>query len=256
MAGEDRTSCRVGEGGESGAKWIGLHLVFSYLVIYDAGRFARTAEAVKGVPAAGPRRPVAATTAGRDTLPRMGKLVYRMNVSLDGFVETPDRSLDWTTVDEELHTWFADRIREEDALLYGRRLYELMAAFWPTAESDPATTDYMREFARVWNAKPKVVFSTTLDRVDSNSRLVRGDVAEQLALIRRDFGGDLEVAGPNLAAQFIRSGLVDEYHLVVHPVILGAGTPFFPRLETPIRLRLLESRTFASGASYLAYTVR
>jgi dihydrofolate reductase len=186
----------------------------------------------------------------------MGKLVYCMNVSLDGYVETPDRSLDWTSVDEELHTWFADRIREEDALLYGRRLYELMTAYWPTAESDPAATDYMLDFARVWNPKPKVVFSTTLDRVDFNSRLARGDVVEQFALIRREFSGDLEVAGPNLAAQFIRAGLVDEYRLVVHPVILGAGTPFFPRLETPIRLRLVDSRTFASGAKYLAYTTR
>lgn len=186
----------------------------------------------------------------------MGKLVYCMNVSLDGYVETPDRSLDWTSVDEELHTWFADRIREEDALLYGRRLYELMAAYWPTAESDPAATDYMRDFARVWNPKPKVVFSSTLARVDFNSRLARGEVGEQLALIRREFSGDLEVAGPNLAAQFIRAGLVDEYGLVVHPVILGAGTPFFPRLETPIRLRLVDSRNFPSGVRYLAYAAR
>ncbi|MDQ3871164.1 MAG: dihydrofolate reductase family protein [Chloroflexota bacterium] len=183
----------------------------------------------------------------------MGKVTYLMNVSLDGYVETPDHDLDWTIVDEELHTWFTDRAREADAFLYGRRLYELMAAYWPTAESDPAATDYMLEFARVWNEKPKIVFSSTLAGVDWNSRLVRGDVGQELTRLRAEFGGDLDVGGPTLASAFIRRGLVDEYQLVVHPVILGAGTPFFPKLETPIRLRQTETRTFASGAVYLGY---
>ena len=92
----------------------------------------------------------------------MGKLIYLMNVSLDGYVETPDDALDWTNVDEELLTSFNDRARESDAFLYGRRLYEVMAAYWPTAESDPAATGPMIEFARIWNPKPKVVFSSTL----------------------------------------------------------------------------------------------
>jgi dihydrofolate reductase len=183
----------------------------------------------------------------------MGKLIYSMNVSLDGYVETPDHSLDWTTVDEELHTWFGDRMREADALLYGRRLYEVMAAYWPYAESDPSATDYMLDFARVWNPKPKVVFSTTLDRVEWNSRLVSGDVGEVLGLLRTEFEGDLDVGGPTLAAEFIRRGLVDEYQLLVHPVILGAGTPFFPTLERPIGLRQIETRRFASGVVYLGF---
>jgi dihydrofolate reductase len=89
----------------------------------------------------------------------MGKLVYLMNVSLDGYVETPDHSLDWATVDEEIHCWFNDRSRETDAFLYGRRLYEVMNAFWPTAESLPSAPDYIVDFARVWNATPKIVFS-------------------------------------------------------------------------------------------------
>ncbi len=183
----------------------------------------------------------------------MGKLVYLMNVSLDGYVETPDHSLDWTDVDEELHTWFNDRNRETDAFLYGRRLYEVMAAYWPTAESDPSATDYMLDFARVWNEKPKVVFSSTLTAVHWNSRLVSGDVGDELARLRAEFDGDLAVGGPTLASAFIRRGLVDEYRLVVHPVILGAGTPFFPELETPIRLRQTEIRRFDSGVTYLGY---
>ena len=183
----------------------------------------------------------------------MGKLVYLMNVSLDGYVETPDHSLDWTVVDEELHRWFNDRSRETDAFLYGRRLYEVMNAFWPTAESLPSAPDYIIDFARVWNATPKIVFSTSLDHVDGNSRLVSGDVDDVLARLRAEFPGELSVAGPTLAAQFIQRGLVDEYRVVVHPVILGAGLPFFPGLERPVGLRLTETRRFASGATCQSY---
>jgi dihydrofolate reductase len=186
----------------------------------------------------------------------MGKLIYMMNVSLDGYVETPEHSLDWTKVDEELLGWFNDRTREVDASLYGRRMYELMAAYWPTAESDPSATEAMREFARIWNPMPKIVFSSTLTTVEWNSRLVRGDVEAELARLRTEFDGDLDLGGARLAAEFIRRGLVDEYRLLVHPVVLGAGTPFFPPLESPIRLRLEETRTFDSGVLYLGYTTR
>ncbi len=183
----------------------------------------------------------------------MGRLVYLMNVSLDGYVETPEHSLDWAITDEEILSWFNDQERETEADLYGRRLYEVMAAYWPTALSDPAATPAMLEFARIWNPKPKVVFSTTLASVDWNSRLVRGDVGEELARLRIEFDGTLEVGGPTLAAAFIRRGLVDEYRLVVHPVILGGGTPYFPRLDAPIRLRPTETRSFANGCRYLGY---
>ena len=184
----------------------------------------------------------------------MSKLIYLMNVSLDGYVGTPDHGLDWTTVDDELHEWFNQQMRGLDASIYGRRLYEVMAAYWPTAESDPGATGPMVDFARIWNPMPKVVFSRTLQRVDWNSRLVTGDVGDELAKLRAEFAGDLAVGGPTLAAAFIERGLVDGYRLVVHPVILGAGTPFFPRLERPVGLRLVETRTFASGATYLGYT--
>jgi len=101
-----------------------------------------------------------------EVLTRMGRLVYSMSVSLDGFVETASRSLDWVMVDEELHSFFNDEAREMSAFLYGRRLYQLMVDYWPTAETDPSATPAMREFARIWKDKPKVVFSRTLDRVD------------------------------------------------------------------------------------------
>jgi dihydrofolate reductase len=183
----------------------------------------------------------------------MGKLIYLLNVSLDGYVETPDHSVDWTIVDDELHSWFNDRTRETAASLYGRGLYETMSAYWPTADADPSATDTMREFGRIWLAMPKIVFSKSLESVDWNSRLVRGDVETELARVRDEFKGDLDVGGATLAASFIRRGLVDEYHLMVHPVVLGAGTPYFPELDRPIRLRPIDERTFASGVRYLAY---
>ena len=186
----------------------------------------------------------------------MSTLTYLMNVSLDGYVETPERGLEWADVDDELHAWFNERERASEASLYGRRIYELMAAFWPTAHEDPAATPVVREFARIWNAKPKIVFSSTLERVASNSRLVRGDPVAALDGLRAEFPGGLDVAGPTLAAAFIARDLVDRYQLVVHPVILGAGTPYLPPLDRRIDLRLVRRHDFASGAIALEYERR
>ena len=183
----------------------------------------------------------------------MGKLIYLLNVSLDGFIETPDHSLEWATVDDELHTWFNDHSRALAGELYGRRLWDVMSAYWPTGEDDPSATDVEREFARIWNSMPKIVFSTSLEHVEHNARLVHGDVGKVLEGERREFDGDLGVAGPNLAGQFVRRGLVDEYQLVVHPVVLGAGTPFWPELDAPLRLRLVESHAFTSGVELRSY---
>jgi dihydrofolate reductase len=184
----------------------------------------------------------------------MGKVVYSMNVSLDGFVETPDHGLDWATVDEDLHRWFNDRARAAGVFVYGRRLYEVMAGYWPHGASDPDATPAMVEFAQIWNPKPKVVFSSTLETVDWNSRLARGDVGDEIERLRAEVEGEIDVGGPTLAAEVIRRGLVDEYRPVVHPVVLGAGTPFFPALDRPLALRLRETHRFASGAVYLGYT--
>lgn len=184
----------------------------------------------------------------------MGRLIYMLNVSLDGFVETADRSLDWATVDEELHSWFNEHMRALDASLYGRGLYETMAAYWPTAADDPDANDVEREYAVVWNATPRYVFSSTLESVAHNSRLVRGgDIGQALEQIRAEHSGILEVGGARLARAFIERGLVDEYWMVVHPVVIGAGTPYFPPGASPQSLELIETRTFASGVVVLAY---
>jgi dihydrofolate reductase len=183
----------------------------------------------------------------------VGKLIYLLNVSLDGFFESADHSPDFANVDDEIHGWFNDQVRTLDATLYGRRMYETMAAYWPYGEDDPEGTDTTREFSRIWKPMPKIVFSSTLDSVDHNARLVNGDVGEALEEVRREFDGDIGVGGPNLANQFARRGLVDEYRLVVHPVVLGAGTPLWPPLDEPLRLKLVETRTFASGVIAVSY---
>lgn len=183
----------------------------------------------------------------------MGKLIYSLNVSADGFVETLDHGLDWAHVDEELHSWFNDQARTMAASLYGRRMYDLMAGYWPDAGSDPSATAAERDFAEIWRATPKIVFSSTLDSVDGNARLVRGEVGEELDRLRTEFDGDMDLGGATLAASFIRAGLVDEFRLLVHPVVIGAGTPFFPKLDSPMALSLAETRQFGSGVVYLRY---
>ena len=185
----------------------------------------------------------------------MGRLIYSLNVSLDGYVESPTKSLDWAEVDEELHFWFNEQARSLEASIYGRGMYELMAGYWPTAESDPEASPAMREFAGIWLATPKVVMSSSLTDVDWNSRLAPGDPGDVLARLRAELEGDVDVGGPTLAGSFIRHGLVDEYRLLVHPVLIGGGTPFFPSLERPEQLRLIETSTFRSGVVYLRYEV-
>ncbi|HYT78532.1 MAG TPA: dihydrofolate reductase family protein [Actinomycetota bacterium] len=183
----------------------------------------------------------------------MRKVIYSMNVSLDGFIEGPNRELDWSTPDEELHRFWNDQAREMGTFLYGRRLYELMAEYWPTADANPSAPEHVVEFARIWRDMPKIVFSTTLEKVDWNSRLVRDNIAEEVTKLKAQPGTDMDVGGPTLASSFMRLGLIDEYRLVVHPVVLGGGTPFFPALDNTINLRLVETRTFGSGVVYLRY---
>jgi dihydrofolate reductase len=179
-----------------------------------------------------------------------------MSVSLDGFVETPSRSLDWVLMDEELHSFFNEEARAVSAFLYGRRLYEVMVDYWPTADSDPSATPVELEFARIWKAKPKIVFSRTLDQVAWNSRLVRTDAVAEVARLKAAPDFDMGVGGPTTAATFLQAGLIDEVRLYVHPVILGAGTPFFPRLDDRVGLQLMETRHFDSGVVYLRYGVK
>jgi dihydrofolate reductase len=183
----------------------------------------------------------------------MGKVIYSMMVSLDGFVEDVNRGLGWVIIDEELHRFANDEARETGTFLYGRRLYELMSDYWPAADSDLSIPEYVAEFARIWREKPKIVFSRTLEKVEWNSRLVRENCVEEIMRLKEESGKDMSVGGPSLASTFMQRGLIDEYRLLVHPVVLGAGTPFFSTLERAIPLRLVETRPFRSGVVYLRY---
>jgi dihydrofolate reductase len=183
----------------------------------------------------------------------MRRIIYSMSVSLDGFVETPQRSIDWVLVDEELHTFFNDQARGMGTSLYGRRMYELMTAFWPTEQAVRSELPYIAEYARIWKDTPKIVFSKTLEKVEWNSRLVREVTAEGITKLKAQPGKDIDIGGPGLASDFIKLGMIDEYRLFVNPVVLGGGLPFFPALTNPIKLRLLETRTFRSGVVYLRY---
>ena len=182
----------------------------------------------------------------------MRKLIYSMTSSLDGFVKDPDGKIDWSAPDEELHRFHNDRVRETGAELCGRRLYEEMT-YWDTVHEDPSAPDFVLEFARIWQALPKVVFSNTLKHVEGNARLATRGVAEEVAELKAQPGKDLAVGGAGLAASCIRLGLVDEYQLFVSPVVLGGGTPFFPPLDERVELELLDTRTFGSRIVYLRY---
>lgn len=182
----------------------------------------------------------------------MRKLIFFTMTSLDGFIDTPDGSGDWVIMDEELHTYLNNLERELGAYLYGRRMYEIMAAYWPSAGTQSSLA-YEVEFSRIWKKKPKIVFSSTLEQVEGNATLVRGDPVEEVTRLKAQPGPDLEVGGAKLASALLQAGLVDEYRIFVHPVLLGAGTPMFPLLNEAINLRLLETHLFHTGVVYLRY---
>jgi dihydrofolate reductase len=181
------------------------------------------------------------------------RIVVMMSVSLDGFFEGPDRELDWHLVDEELHQHFNDVLRGMSAFLEGRVTYELMTAYWPTADQDPEISPAMAEFAGIWRDMPKVAYSRTLARADENATIVRDVVPEEVRALKAQPGGDMALGGANLAAAFEEHGLVDEYRLYVHPVVLGRGRPMFPPSDKRIPLRLVETARFGNGVVMLRY---
>jgi dihydrofolate reductase len=183
----------------------------------------------------------------------MRKLIYSMTVSVDGFIAGPGGNIDWSAPDEELHQFHNDQVRELGVHLLGRRLYETML-YWETADQDPAQPAVMLDFARIWQPLPKIVFSSTLERVEGNATLATRDVVDEVTRLKEEPGGDLAVGGAGLAAELIERNLIDDYRLFVAPVILGAGTPYFPGREQRIGLELLETRTFNGGrVVYLHY---
>jgi dihydrofolate reductase len=185
----------------------------------------------------------------------MRSVTYSMNVSLDGYIVGPDGDFDWSGPDEEVFRFWIDEIREVGFHLLGRRLYETML-YWETAAQDPSLGDSELEWTALWNPLPKVVFSRTLSEVRGNARLASGGLAEEIERLRAEPGeGDIAIGGATLAAEAAASGLIDEYRAMVYPVLVGGGTPFFPRSERRVDLELVETRTFGSGVVYLRHRV-
>jgi len=181
----------------------------------------------------------------------MGNILYGFNVSLDGFIEDATGNFDWSTPDEESHRHFNDQERATRLHLYGRGLWEVMKV-WATLDTEPSMAEYEREYARLWQKVPTIVFSRTLTEVPDGVRIVRKVDAVEIRELKARTEGDLSLGGASLAAEFRRLGLVDEYLVYVVPVLVGSGKPMFQG-ETIEKLRLLDVRTFASGVTLLRY---
>ncbi len=189
------------------------------------------------------------------TDPLMRKVICSMGVSLDGYIVGPDGGFAWSAPDEEVFRAATEEVRRVGVHLLGRRLYETML-YWETAHQDPALTDLEREFAALWLSLPKVVFSTTLSTVEGSNRLATGNLVEEVGRWRAEPGeGDIAIGGATLAAEAAELGLIDEYRLRVHPVLVGGGTPFFPRAQRRVDLELVGSHAFDCGVMHLRYRV-
>lgn len=184
----------------------------------------------------------------------MGKLIYSMLTSLDGYVSGPDGTFDWAVPDEESHSFMTDQSASVGTYLNGRRMYETMV-FWETVHLELDVPAYILDFARMWRASDKVVYSTTLNEVSSErTRIERTFDADAVRRLKAESDRDITIDGPTLAAHAIRAGLVDEYQPYVMPVIVGGGKRFLP---DGIRsdLQLLQERRFGSGMMFLRYRV-
>jgi dihydrofolate reductase len=183
----------------------------------------------------------------------MAKLIYYAISSLDGYIEDTDGSFDWAEPDEEVHTFVNDLVRPAGTYLFGRRMYETMVA-WERLPDLAAQPPAVQDFAEIWQPAEKIVYSTTLQTVSSaRTRIEREFDPEAVRQLKARADRDLTIGGPELAAQAIEAGLVDEYHLLLVPVVVGAGKRSLPERNVRLRLELLDERRFANGTMYLHY---
>ncbi|MGW4380801.1 dihydrofolate reductase family protein [Kitasatospora sp. NPDC004531] len=187
----------------------------------------------------------------------MRRLIYGMNLTLDGFIAAPGDDIGWSgPPSPELFRWWLDHERASSLSLYGRKLWETMSAYWPTGDQQPGATPAEVEFARNWRATPKLVFSSTITDVDWNTRLFAGDAVPEIRRLKSEDGGPMTIGGATLAGAAMRAGLIDEYVIATHPVLVGGGTPFFTPLDGWVNLSLLETRTFPGGVVLTRYGTR
>lgn len=177
----------------------------------------------------------------------MRRLLVSNLMSLDGFFEGPNKEIDWFFVDDEFLAYAREMLRSVDTILFGRTTYEHMAGYWPNAAKD--------EIAEKMNGLSKIVFSSTLDRADwNNSRLVKGDVAKEVAKLKQQSGKDMVVLGSAmLASSLLEAGMIDEYRVILNPILIGGGTPLFKRVKNKLRLKLEKTKLLKSGVVVLYY---
>ena len=176
-------------------------------------------------------------------------------VTLDGFFEGPNKELDWHIVDEEVKEYAKDLLNNVDTLLFGRVTYQLMADYWPAAATNPSTSKSDLEIADKMNNLPKIVFSKTLQEVKwNNSRLVKENIVEEISKMKQQPGKDMVIFGSgSIVSTFMQFGLIDEYRIILNPVVLGNGKPLFKGINGKQNLQLLKTRVFGSGVVILYY---
>jgi dihydrofolate reductase len=185
----------------------------------------------------------------------VAKLIYSAITSLDGYVADEDGNFDWAEPDEEVHTFVNDLERPVGTYLYGRRMYEVMV-FWETAHTNAGLSPVVRDYAEIWQAADKIVYSKTLQTVASaRTRIERAFDPEALRQMKARAGRDLTVGGPDLAAQAFRAGLVDECRLFVAPIVVGGGNQSLPN-DVRLKLELLDEHRFGNGVVHLRYGAR
>jgi dihydrofolate reductase len=184
----------------------------------------------------------------------MAKLIYSAITSLDGYVADEDSNFDWAAPDEEVHSFVNDLERPVDTYLYGRRIYEVMV-YWETAPL-PDQPPFIQDFAEIWQAADKIVYSKTLETVASaRTRIERNFDPEAVRQMKASAERDITVGGPDLAAQAIKAGLVDEYHLFLTPVVVGGGKQSLPD-NVRLTLELVDERRFGNGMVHLHYRTK
>jgi dihydrofolate reductase len=184
----------------------------------------------------------------------MAKLIYSAITSLDGYIADEDGNFDWGEPDEEVHTFVNNLVRTVGTYLFGRRMYEVMAA-WETMHTLANQPAFIYDFAEMWQAADKVVYSKTLEKVSSaRTRIEREFDPEAIRQMKARTGNDIAVGGAHLAAQAFKARLVDECHLILTPIIVGGGNPCLPS-KCRVRLELLDEHRFGNGMVYLKYLI-
>jgi dihydrofolate reductase len=187
----------------------------------------------------------------------MRKIVSFVHLSLDGFVASAEGGLDWVSITEELFDYVEQRIKQTDTALYGRVTYQMMEAYWPTAAAQPNASKHDHEHSRWYKSARKVVLSKTLaDNNDANTHIIRSQLSDEINRLKQGAGSEILVFGsPSATYALMAENLIDEYWIFLNPVLLGQGIPLFKNIKDRTQLKLVTSKTFASGVVCLHYEV-